>query len=111
MQRLLVVTVAAAGLILAGCSDDEMGDAGMSAKDKAAAAVAGTARPQTAMPAARKLPAGAIDHSRDEKEFELRRSLGGVERMISTYEASGYDTAELKARKAELEQSLSRLSG
>ena len=106
MQRLLMV-MAAAALMLTGCSDDKAGGTAM--KEKAPAAPATAAAP--AAPAKPKLPAGAIDHTRDVKEFELRRSLGGVERMISTYEEAGHDTTELKARKAKLEQELGKLLG
>lgn len=105
MQRLLMV-MAASILFLGACSDD-MAEEEMPVKAKAAAALDSA----PAKPMARKLPAGAIDHTRDEQEFELRRSLYGVERMISTYEAAGHDTAGLKARKAELEQQLGRLTG
>ena len=48
----------------------------------------------------------AIDHSADEKEFNLKRSLWGVEAMIEDYKANGYDTADLEKQKADLEKEL-----
>lgn len=51
------------------------------------------------------------DHSQDVKEFRLRHSLAGVERMIEQYKKDGYDTSDLEARKADLEKQLSNLSG
>lgn len=52
-----------------------------------------------------------IDHSRDEAEYELRRSIGGLERMIEQYTADGHATDELMAQKAELSASLEALLG
>ncbi len=52
---------------------------------------------------------GVIDHSQDEKEFELRKSLYGVESLIEHYEKEGYDTAELEEQKAQLEAELDAL--
>ena len=51
----------------------------------------------------------AIDHTRDEKEFVLKRSLWGVEAMIEDYKKNGYDTTDLENQKAELENKLNAL--
>ena len=52
-----------------------------------------------------------IDHARDEAEFELRRSIGGLDRMIEQYTADGYATDELEAQKLELSADLDALLG
>ena len=52
-----------------------------------------------------------VDHARDAAEFELRRSIGGLDRMIEQYTADGYATDELEAQKAELSASLDGLLG
>lgn len=50
-----------------------------------------------------------VDHSRDEKEFELRRSIGGIKSIIANYREQGLDTADLEARLAELQKQLKDL--
>lgn len=52
-----------------------------------------------------------IDHSLDEVEFELRRSIGGLDRMIAQYTADGYATDELEAQKVEMSANLDALLG
>src|SRR5690606_9798790 len=110
MRKLLIV-VGLSDLVLAACDEDRTPQPA----EKTAGAPAASAPAQKtapAAPASRKLPSGegVIDHSRDEQEFELRRSLAGTERMIEQYRKDGYDTAELEARKAELEKQLQELS-
>ena len=51
---------------------------------------------------------GTIDHSRDEMEFMLRRSLAGVDRMIEQYTADGYETADLEESKAQISSELDK---
>lgn len=50
-----------------------------------------------------------VDHNRDEKEFELRRSIGGIESMIQSYKEQGLDTVELEAQLSELRKQLKDL--
>lgn len=52
-----------------------------------------------------------VDHSRDEKEFELRRSINGVKSMIETAKEEGQDVSEQESRLAELEKQLQELLG
>lgn len=78
----------------AATGDTEMGDAG-------AAAESGTLDYEFKV----------IDHSDDEREFEIRKALNGVEAMLEDARANGWDTAELEQRKAELEQQLEQLTG
>jgi hypothetical protein len=54
---------------------------------------------------------GGIDHARDIKEFELKRSLSGVESLIEDLKAKGADTSELEAQKKDLEQKLAEVQG
>lgn len=51
-----------------------------------------------------------VDHTKDEKEFKIKRELWGVEDMIEDYKQHGYPTADLEKRKAELEQELDALN-
>lgn len=49
---------------------------------------------------------GGIDHAQDIREFDLKRSLSGVESLIEDLEAKGADTSDLETKKKELEQQL-----
>ena len=51
------------------------------------------------------------NHDKDAKEFEVKSSLAGVERMIEHYKEEGYDTSELEKKKADLENKLADLTG
>lgn len=107
MSKFLSIAILTAALI-AGCSDDKSAPAGT-----------GAAAPPAAAPAVIDVPpmaesdfaSGVIDHARDEKEFELRRSIWGVESLIEHYRNEGYDTSELEAQKAALAGKLKALLG
>jgi hypothetical protein len=43
-----------------------------------------------------------VDHTRDIKEFQLRRSLFGVESLIENNKQQGVDTKELESQKDDL---------
>lgn len=47
-----------------------------------------------------------VDHSKDVKEFELRRSIAGKESLIEHYKENGWDTAELEKELQELQNKL-----
>ncbi len=52
-----------------------------------------------------------VDHSKDEIEFHLRRSLSGVEALIEDNKVTGSHGIEaLQQRKAELQQQLQSLT-
>jgi hypothetical protein len=94
-------------LLLTACGDDKA-----ESNDPAPAAPAA----ESAMPAESSEAMAmddeygrTVDHSRDEAEFELRRSIAGHDRMIEQYTADGYATDELEAHKAELMKSLDAL--
>lgn len=92
-----LLAVGFAALVGAGCSGDK------GAPAPAAGAGAGAAATEEAPPMAESvLRTGTIDHTRDAKEFELRRSLWGAEDLIAQYEQAGHDTAELKALRSKL---------
>ena|SRR5918996_971690 len=58
-----------------------------------------------------KTPEGTmIDHTQDEKEFMLKRSLAGVEDLITDLKAKGQDVSELEVRKEKLETELKALN-
>lgn len=92
-----LLAVGFTALIGAGCSGDK------GAPAPAAGAGAAAAASEAAPPMAESvLRTGTIDHTRDAKEFELRRSLWGVDDLIAQYEQNGHDTAELKARRSQI---------
>jgi len=95
-QTLLAVLAA---LSVAACGNDHASSQKASTKSTAAAQSAALEAPPMRES---KLASGVIDHTRDAKEFELRRSLWGVESRIEMYKASGYDTAELQAERTKL---------
>lgn len=105
MKHILIIVVAT--FILAACGGDEQG----TSEKKAA-----TSAPQKTMQSSDNAADGKkmdemmiVDHSMDEIEFEIRRSLNGVKRMIEQYKEEGFDTAELEAKKEKLEKELKDL--
>ncbi|NIN36889.1 MAG: hypothetical protein GWO08_21340 [Gammaproteobacteria bacterium] len=50
-----------------------------------------------------------VDHTLDEAEFELRRSINGWERIIESYQEQGVDTSEAEEEKSKLEKELLEL--
>jgi len=50
-----------------------------------------------------------VDHTLDEVEFDLRRSIGAIERRIETYKEEGFNTAELEAELKELRKELEKV--
>jgi hypothetical protein len=50
-----------------------------------------------------------IDHSKDEQEFRIKKSLAGVESLIEDVKAAGGDVSDLEAQKADLEKQLESL--
>ena len=107
MRNLLIMMCVA--VLISGCGEDE--------KSKPASATA-TTKSSPAESAA--IPVGPavskkidgimiVDHARDEKEFELRRSISGVVSMINTNKEQGLDTAELEAQLTELQKQLKAL--
>lgn len=105
MKNFLIVVFTT--LFLTACGGDEEGT-----PEKKAAAPAPQKEMQSADTAADgKKEDGMIvvDHTMDEIEFELKRSLGGVKRMIEQYKEDGFDTAELEAQKEKLEKELKEL--
>jgi hypothetical protein len=95
-----LIAVSLGAMAAAGCSQDKGAPAapGGGADTGAASAAAEQAPPM----AESVLRTGVIDHSRDVKEFELRRSLWGVEDLIAQYKQNGHDTRELEAQRAKL---------
>ncbi|MEX0951988.1 MAG: hypothetical protein WDZ86_06865 [Gammaproteobacteria bacterium] len=88
-------------LVLAGCGSDE-GDT----QAPAPAAPQPEEAFDESRPMIEQYEVKMIDHSRDEKEFELRKTLNGVESML---EDGIGDEAALKKQKAELEKELKAL--
>ena len=88
-------------LVLPACGDDK---AASTAGNKVAPAADSSMSASSAA-----MASGTIDHSLDEVEFELRRSIGGLDRMIEQYTADGHATGELEAQKVELSANLDAL--
>ena len=99
-MRLFLMLMAT--VLLAACGDD--GDTsksgGMSEK---AQSMQETARAEM------KEGMRVVDHTMDEIEFELKRSINGLERMIEHYKKEGFDYSELEKKKKELEKELENL--
>lgn len=86
---------------LSGCGEQQ--STGTQPSD--AASTSGAAATNTA--SAPVTGSGGIDHTRDIMEFELKRSLSGVESLIEELKAKGADISEeLEAKKKDLEQKL-----
>lgn len=118
MKRQAAFVLVAAGVVgLAGCGEDA--GPGTEASAPVPAAEQPAAAGETAMAGAGAAAGSGtldyafevIDHSDDEREFEIRKALNGVEAMLEDARANGWDTAELEQRKAELEQQLAQLTG
>ncbi len=103
MTTIKIVFIAIISLMLTACGDDKAASnatapaAEPAMKDASDAMMADDEYGRT------------IDHARDVAEFELRRSLNGLDMMIEQYTADGHATDELKAHKAELSASLDAL--
>src|SRR5690606_35093147 len=50
-----------------------------------------------------------VDHARDIKEFQLRRSLFGVESLIENNKQQGIDTKELESQRDDLVKQIKEL--
>ena len=105
MKNILFSITAALTLVLAGCGGDK-------AEAPEQAAPAADAAMESEPMAEMAMEMGAtIDHSQDEQEFMLRRTIGGLERMIEQYKADGYDSAELEASLQQATADLASLTG
>lgn len=96
-QYMSLVSVMIFAATLSGCGEQK--DTGTEASDTASTAA--TSAPATG--------SGGVDHMQDIKEFELKRSLSGVESLIEDFKAKGADVSELEAQKKDLEQKLGAL--
>ena len=102
-------------IFLAGCGeDDKKSSQSASAPTKPAATSAQPSSPAPAKGSSTgvfKMVDGImiVDHTRDEKEFKLRRTIGGIKNMISSYKEQGLDTKELEEKLAEKEKKLKKL--
>ncbi len=101
MQISKLVLMGLLSLALASCGGDK-------SEEKVTKEAMPAATPAPMAKAAGNEVSGVIDHSRDEIEFRLRRSLAGVERMIEQYTADGYATAELEKSKAQISSELEK---
>lgn len=101
-MRLFLVLMAS--LLLSACGDDgdtsKTEQAGMAEKAESMAESA-----KSEMQEGMKV----VDHTMDEMEFELKRSINGLERMIEQYKEEGYDYSDLEKQKKELEKELDNL--
>lgn len=88
---------------LSGCGEQQR----TSTEPSAAGSTSGATATDTAATSAPVTGSGGIDHTRDIMEFELKRSLSGVESLIEELKAKGADISEeLEAQKKDLEQKL-----
>jgi len=101
-------------VLLSACGNDESGETKAPATPAETSAPAVTVTeegPGEITPGVAKDIGGImiVDHTRDEKEFELRRSISGVQSMIDNAKQAGQNTAELEARLGELQKQLKDL--
>src|SRR5690554_686657 len=96
--------------LLTACGDDEGKPASTAAPAKSESANGPATSPDTGITSegVYKMIDGIriVDHSRDEKEFEIRRAISGVESMIKNYKEQGMDTADLEKQLNDLKQEL-----
>jgi len=102
MMKLAMLTIIA--VLVSACSDDKT--AGTPPATEAAAVAESTMAGAPAAMAGNDEYGRIVNHSTDEVEFELRRSIGGIDRMIEQFTTDGYATDELEAQKAELSAKL-----
>jgi hypothetical protein len=115
MKKLLVVLCV--GMLVAACGGEDQDKSPAQARQKAqdtakteattpaatATAVKSSAPPVTGATVAKEVDGSMfVDHTRDIKEFQLRRELSGVESLIENNKQQKLDTSELEARRDEL---------
>ncbi len=100
-KYMALVSIVMFAATLSGCGEGDSTGTGPSDPDTASSAPT-----DTAAPSALTTGSGGIDHAQDIKEFELKRSLSGVESLIEDLKAKGADISELEAKKKALEQEL-----
>lgn len=109
MKKLLFVLCL--GVFIAACGSDDQdkaqGKAQEKAQEKAMEAPAPTAKssapPVTNATVAKEVDGSMfVDHTRDIREFQLRRELSGVETLIESNKQQKLDTKELESRRDEL---------
>lgn len=101
MRMMKLAIVATLSLLVSACGDDKA-----ASSTEAAAVAESTMAEAPASMAGDDEYGRTVNHFTDEVEFELRRSIGGIERMIEQFSADGYATDELEAEKAELSANL-----
>lgn len=107
MKRFMLCVGAVALTVVGGCSKEEAGQ--QAAPESRMTESAGA--PMSTREGGGTGDFPVIDHSQDEKEFELRKSLSGVESLIQDLEAQGEEVSdELRQRRAELEKQLQQLT-
>ncbi|MGH8657719.1 MAG: hypothetical protein ACREV4_04335 [Gammaproteobacteria bacterium] len=97
-----LVSVLMFAATLSGCGEQRS----TSTEPSDAGSTSSAATTDTAVNSAPVTGSGSIDHARDIKEFELKRSLSGVESLIEDFKAKGADISDLEAQKKDLEQEL-----
>lgn len=106
MKKLLFVLCMGAFLTACGGDDQDksQGKAQEKAKTEAVAPkIKSSAPPVTNATVAKEVDGSMfVDHTRDLKEFELRRSLFGVESLIEINKQQKLDTKELESQRADL---------
>lgn len=104
MRMIKIAILAIIALLMSACGDDKTASA--PATESTTMSESAMAETSSDSMASEEEYGLTIDHAADVAEFELRRSIGGLERMIEQYTADGYATDELEAEKAELSAKL-----
>jgi hypothetical protein len=113
MKKLLLILCM--GTFLTACGGDDQDKSQGKVQEKAqdatarveatapAPAVKSSAPPVTNATVAKEVDGSMfVDHTRDIKEFQLRRSLFGVESLIENNKQKGIDTKELESQRDDL---------
>ena len=113
MKKLLFVLCM--GALLVACGGDDQDKSQGKAQDKTkteavAPKIKSSAPPVTNATVAKEVDGSMfLDHTRDLKEFELRRSLFGVESLIEINKQQKLDTKELESQKTDLVKQIKEL--
>lgn len=117
MKNVPIIFLLTAGLLVTACGKDDAGQSSKAAAPAPAASAPSKAAPAATTPAtepvAAAMPSGDgatqyIDHAKDEIEFELKKSLAGLESLLEDVSDSE-QVAAIKKDIAALESKLAEL--
>lgn len=111
MNYRLLLLVGMAFMLGACGQDDEAGSQQDTMDAAPATDAAGETERATGLKPGEDYKLNVIDHSQDIKEFEVRRSIAGVESLIEHYKENGWNTRELEKELKDLRKKLDKVTG